>query len=232
MNLRWGQNLRTVEYVERELNLRNFSQRLTEKRVRFPILVIDDEEFTPIDFLRRHKYNITHIPDAPNIDVATSYPIVLCDIVGVGRSLSPNNHGAQLIAEIKKSFPEKIVIAYTGGATSPLLELSIQSADRYLKKDAPVEEWCQILDDAILELANPAAVWKKFRHRLLRAGASPYQLAVLEDAFATHVLAGRETYEPQLLGQAKRINLPPAAKSIVLNLIASAVFEFGKAMLH
>lgn len=231
MNFRWGNRLRTVDYVEKELNIKNFGERLDEKRVKFPILVIDDEEFTPIDFLRRRKYNITHVPDAPNVDVASSYPIILCDIVGVGRNLSPTNHGAQLISEIKKNYPEKFVIAYTGGASSSLLEQSIQAADRYLKKDADVEEWVQLLDEAILELGNPAAVWKKFRHRILAAGASPYQLALMEDAFSESVLAGRSVYEPALLRKAQKIGLPPAARSIVVHLIASAVFEFGRAML-
>lgn len=228
---RFGPFLRTVDHVERELNLRNFSQRISEKRSKFSILIIDDETFTPIEFLRRHGYNITHVEDAPIAAATQNYPIVLCDINGVGMSLSPSKQGAQLITEIKKNYPEKFVIAYTGQTSSALVEQSIQVADRYLKKDASVEEWCSILDDAILELANPAAVWRKFRHRLLDAGASPYQLAVLEDTFSSNVLKGRAIYEPALLRELNRIDLGPAARSIILNLIASAVFEFGKAML-
>jgi hypothetical protein len=231
MKFRWGNSLRTADYLERQLTLHNFSQRLLTRRAEFPILVIDDEPFSPIEFLRRHNFNITHMPDAPSIDTAARFSIVLCDILGVGKGLNPSRQGVQLISEIKKSYPEKIVVAYTGGGSSPLVEQAIQIADSYLKKDASLEEWLDCLDRSIKELANPADVWRKLRHRLLDAGATPYQLAQLEDTFVSHALEGRSVYEPALLSEAGRVDLKPAAREIMRHLIATAIFELGKAAL-
>lgn len=231
LRLRWGRFLKTVEDLERMLTLKNFGERLLAKRQEFPILVIDDEAFTPIEFLRRHNYNITYLTDAPSIDVAQRYSVILCDLLGVGQDLNPTRQGVQLISEIKKNYPEKVVIAYTGGGSSALVEQAIQIADHYLKKDASVEEWLQVLDDSIAELANPAEVWRKLRTRLLAAGATPYQLARLEDTFVNSVLQGKAVYEPALLAEADKVKLPPAARDIIRHIVAAAIFEIGKVLL-
>ena len=98
------------------------------------------------------------------------------------------------------------------------------AADHHLKKDANTEEWCDLLDMAISELSNPATVWKKSRHRLLDANVTPYELAVLEDTYVGNVLKGKEALEPKLLLQTQRLNLLPAARSIIRSIIASAIF--------
>jgi hypothetical protein len=105
------------------------------------------------------------------------------DLIGIGARLSPTLHGAHVIEEIKKIYPEKIVIAYTGGAKQDLLSKAIPASDYYLPKDANVEQWCDQLDSSIKLLGNPVTVWKALRHRLLDAGVTPYQLAELEDLF-------------------------------------------------
>jgi DNA-binding NarL/FixJ family response regulator len=105
--------------------------------------------------------------------------------------MNPSMQGAHLISEIKKNFPQKYVLAYTGGAQGAILERSIQIADDYLKKDVDIDDWCDHLDNAIEILANPAKIWRQVRHRLLDAGISPYQLAVLEDTFVRNALCGR-----------------------------------------
>jgi hypothetical protein len=83
---------------------------------------------------------------------------VLCDLIGVGMGLSSTMQGAHIVGETKKSFPEKIIVAYTGGGSAELLEPSIQAADYFLKKDANVEEWCEVLDKSIEDLVNPVTV--------------------------------------------------------------------------
>lgn len=231
MKFRWGPFLKTVDDLDRKLALREFNKRLLTKRQEFPILVIDDEPFTPIDFLRRHHYNITHLPDAASVDVVNRYSVVLCDILGVGKGLNPSRQGVQLISEIKKNFPEKVVIAYTGGGSSHLVEQAIQIADRYLKKDASVDEWLEALDSAILELANPADVWRKLRTRLLNVGTTPYQLAQLEDTFVSTVLEGHAVYEPAILAEADRVKLGPAARELLKHIIAATVVEIGKSLI-
>lgn len=131
-----------------------------DNRGRFPIVLIDDKEFTPINNLRRYNFNITQFNDLQSMDAVSRYPIVLSDLLGVGLSFGPRLQGAQVIKEIKKNYPDKYVIAYTGGGSSEISELAISFSDQYLKKDADIEEWCELLDEAIMQISNPAQVEK------------------------------------------------------------------------
>ena len=137
---RFGTFLRTVSDLDRDLRKKNFSSRIIDHRAHFPIVIIDDQEFTDLASLLRYNFNITHFSDLESIGTIARYHIVLCDLIGVGTSLSKRLQGAQIIREIKKSYPEKFVIAYTGGGYSEAFEHSISIADRYLKKDANIEE--------------------------------------------------------------------------------------------
>jgi hypothetical protein len=217
---RWGHRLLTTRYLDEQLSIVHFGQRIAENRERFRILVVDDKEFTPLSNLNRHNYWIQHVPDINSINVVAPFHIVLSDLTGVGIALNPNMQGAHLIAEIKKNYPEKVVIAYTGGGSSPLVERSIQVADHFLKKDADIEEWCEILDASINELANPSKVWQKIRHRLLNAGVSPYELALLEDTFVANVLSDQPIYEHELKQRLRGMRISADARAIVNSLIS------------
>ena len=219
---------RNVNELEDRLVLRSFSQRLIDNRSRFQIAVVDDESFGPLDVLRRHNFTIQHLRDVSSIDQLIRYHIVLCDLVGVGLELHPTLQGAQIISEVKKSYPEKVLVAYTGGGHKELIEKSLQFSDYYLPKDAGIEDWCRILDEAIRDLANPATVWRKFRHRLLDAGVTPYQLAQIEDRFVRKSLAGKEFSVQDMEKEADRLHIPNVAKSLIAHFIVHAVFEMAK----
>jgi DNA-binding NarL/FixJ family response regulator len=184
--------------------------------------------FSPMEYLRRHGYDVTHFRDIDSLDSLSRYAIILCDLVGVGSRLSPTQQGAHVIEEIKKHYPEKVVIAYTGGARPDLLGRGIPASDYYLPKDANVEQWCESLDNSIRLLGNPVTVWKKLRHRLLDAGVTPYQLAELEDTFVRKVLIGEEFTVPHLETESARLKIPPVAEAVLKHLIFSVTFEIIK----
>jgi len=75
------------------------------------VLIIDDEEFPPTDFLRNNNFRLTQKKDIDNVKDVSEYPIIMCDIRGVGKKLSTDYEGAYLIKEIKQSYPAKRVIA-------------------------------------------------------------------------------------------------------------------------
>jgi len=167
--------------------------------------------------------------DIESIDSLFRYHIILCDLNGVGLNLSPTLQGAHLIHEIKKSYPEKIVVAYTGGeGSSGMLEKSIQYSDYYLVKDANVEEWQQTLDNAISDLANPATVWKKLRHRLLDAGLTPYKLAVIEDIFVKNSESGKTLSLSDLEKESEKLKIPSEAKAILTHVVVDVGFEIAR----
>ncbi|WP_152426945.1 hypothetical protein [Paramagnetospirillum caucaseum] len=231
MNFQWPRftPFKTVNDIEKRFTYENFSKCLVDGRSQFKIVVIDDETFTPIENLRRNNYDIVHMPDIHSIDALSKFNIVLCDLNGVGVSLNPTLQGAHIIAEIKKSYPEKIVVAYTGGGfQQDMIERSIQASDYFLRKDANVEEWCERLDTAISDLANPAIVWKKLRHRLLDAGLTPYKLAVVEDLFVEKTLHGRPFSLSDLDTYASRFEINGTAKAILKKAVIDVGFEIAK----
>jgi hypothetical protein len=60
---------------------------------------------------------VTLLGDPSNVDAVVPHNIILCDVQGVGHSLDSKKQGAFLIREIKAHFPDKYVIAYTGGSS-------------------------------------------------------------------------------------------------------------------
>ena len=123
--------------------------------------------------------------------------------------------------------PEKYVVAYTGGSEIRLIQESITLADRYVQKDAQIEDWCEILDVAICEITNPILTWKKLRYKLLDSGIPPLDLAVLEDTYVRTYNSGYDKSKQSLEDRVGELQLPSDIRSIVLNLVASAIFKFA-----
>jgi hypothetical protein len=78
------------------------------------IAVIDDEPFHRLEQLRTHGFNITELGDIKAIDQVGSYPIVVCDIKGVGKAFGSPLEGAHVLSEIRKTYPDKYLITFSG----------------------------------------------------------------------------------------------------------------------
>jgi hypothetical protein len=159
---------KNLKDLAKKISMQNVNIGQHELRAKVEIAVIDDEHFQPLVNLNNHGFKLIHLPDIAGISLIADYQVVLCDLQGVGRFLNPTDQGAHVIREIKTQFPEKYVLAYTGGAAnSGITRLGNQFADSYIKKDADIATWQDKLDRAIEEVSNPVIVWKKFRTRLL-----------------------------------------------------------------
>lgn len=144
------------------------------------ILVIDDEEFPLLDDLKKHGFNIEYKKDVTTLKDVEPYPVILCDIHGVGKFLNSDNEGAYLVHLIKKDYPSKIVISYTADTTSPNAQKYLHLADNVVKKGTSIEDWATILTDAIENFTNPVNVWKKVQSELFRANVPTKEIAFLE----------------------------------------------------
>ena len=168
-----------IEVAEQALSIHFGPDKIHEIRKITPIAVIDDMDFYPMRNLTNNDFNCRHFRDIPNLDMVRDFPIVLVDLLGIGLELNPVSQGAHVIREIKSRFPDKYVIAYTGGADQQLLAPSVSAADQFTHKDTSIDDWCALLDEAIGVVKNPILMWKKLRHKLLDEGVTPLHLVCI-----------------------------------------------------
>ncbi len=193
-----------------------------EMRKRTRIAVIDDEVFPKLNTLTQHDYQIKEVGDLKDVSAIEAYPIILCDIKGVGTHFNSQYEGGHLIEEINKFYPNKVIIAYTGERFDPTYNRFFQIADRSIRKDAEDDEWVHVLDDSLKIVNDPCEQWKKTRKSLLELNISTINLVKIEDLYVQSILKQQD-----LMSNNRLINaLAGDAKSIILNLAASFLYSF------
>ncbi|HWD93533.1 MAG TPA: hypothetical protein VG938_14425 [Verrucomicrobiae bacterium] len=190
-------------------------------RSRVPIVVIDDKGFIYHDVLRNHGFAITLLPDITDIKAVESYPVVICDIRGIGKSFGSRFEGAHVIAEIKKHYPNKILIAYTGELFDASFNQYFALCDASVKKDTESERWVETLDNAIAAFLDPVAQWKKLRAYLIASDVPTMRLAKLEDHYVTAILAKQTPFQDEK----KLIDLPQDAKAVLIGIASNYAFK-------
>ena len=196
-----------------------------ERRSKIVVGVIDDSPFQYKQNLENTGYRVSFLGDPQSINAVQDSHIVLCDLQGVGLSLDPRKQGAFFIDEIRRNYPEKYVIAYTGGGLN--LNISrdaLRSADSFLRKDANIEEWRDKLDEIIVSLLDPAQVWQRQRLALVNRGVDTLSILQLADAFVRSI----RTKQPQSSSDFVRfINSKSTAgdvRAVLQSMVASGLY--------
>ena len=172
------------------LKLSDLPNTFHELRVLKPhiaIAVIDDEPFLKTDVLRNHGFNISELGDIKAIDQVMAYPIVICDIKGVGKSFGSSFEGAHLLAEIRKSYPDKYLITCSGLQHNVSYNESLNSADASVTKDMPTEYWTTVLEKGLKSVGYPNERWIRFRKNLTEKGVDAFEIFKLEQSFIKSV---------------------------------------------
>lgn len=156
---------------------------MLDLRKRVNILVIDDNDFFELDFLRHNGYQITHKKDIDSIKDVEPYEIIMCDIGGVGKKLGYELEGATIIKEIKASYPIKQIIAYSSNTYNADYNKYFSIADDVVTKDISIDDWMSILDNNIRISINPIFVWEKIRSYYLEHNVSTLTIAKIEDKY-------------------------------------------------
>jgi hypothetical protein len=197
-------------------------------REKVVIAIIDDQPFQPQTNLTNNNFRFKHFADlTDDLTLIKDHPIILCDIIGVGRSMNPFTQGAHLIKEIKNNYPDKYVIAYSGGSpNSNLTKTATELSDDFIKKDADVDTWLERLDVAITNVTDPIIVWRRFRDFMNeKHDLSAHQLAKLENAFVKTCMKGSVEDPGELLKkETSKMGDNAAAKSVE-KFINSPIFD-------
>jgi DNA-binding NtrC family response regulator len=177
--------------------------------------------------LKNSGFLIETLSDIQRIPDVEKYQIILCDVNNVGSALSENTQGAYVIEEIKSTYPDKVVIAYTAGSTSAkLVSRARKAADRYIKKDATIEAWRDLLDEEVKSLCNPIDVWKKTRIRLLAAGIELQDLMKLEQALLENLGKGKDSVRSAIQHEVKTADAS-SWKGEVSQFLVSKAFDLA-----
>jgi hypothetical protein len=83
------------------------------------VLFVDDEDFSKkITVIRDAGWNVNQIKDISNFnsEEIKNADIIFMDYVGVGKTLTPTEGGIGLVKSLKKRYPEKFIIFYSGYA--------------------------------------------------------------------------------------------------------------------
>jgi CheY-like chemotaxis protein len=217
---------KSISDLERNRGVMSKLRPPAELRREIKIAVVDDQPFAPEHNLKNNQFQIETFRDVQSVAQLAEFPIVLCDLQGVGVQLAADLQGAYLIEEIKSNYPEKAVIAFTGGsASSNISRRAAKAADGYLKKDASIDEWRDLLDKHIRNLSNPIYIWQRLRLRLVSEGIAPIDLLRLEDAYVSTVNKGAGATRASIEAVSRTSSLDPAVRKEITGFLASKAFD-------
>ncbi|WP_296275370.1 response regulator [Pseudomonas sp. UBA7530] len=193
---------------------------ILELKAKFQVLVIDDNPPIMVDTLRRSGFVIRDLRDIETIETAEPYPIVACDIGGIGRTFRPNSNsgGFYVLKEIRKHYPDKFLIQYS--TQNQYIDGSLTAADVIFPKDTSIDLWQDKLEGALKELGNPRLRWMKLRNRLSAEGVDGYDIFKLEQAYIKGILDGK----PDRIATDKAAGaLSPEIKSLIVKFAATTI---------
>lgn len=185
------------------------------------ILVVDDQPFVLKEILAGHGFSITCTQDIQSTSLAASYPIVICDIKGVGAHLGGKHEGAHLFREIRRAYPEKYIIAFTGYRYDPTYNEYFKYADISLKKDTDSEAWVGVLDHAVGVMADPTKRWLRLRQYLLEhANMEIWDVLMLEQGFISSI---QHRNKSKIIDSLVGLHVSPQTSELI-KAFATAVF--------
>ena len=219
----WKRTRKTYRLSDVDKNIHS----LADLKNKYVVLIIDDEQFDIIDVLRSNGFRVDHWRDIESVDAAAKYPIVACDISGIGKKLSPGSPsgGIHVLRELKKHYPDKYLIQYS--TKNPGLDRKLTSADIIYPKDNPVDAWQEDIERSLAQLGNPKSRWLRIRRRLSDEGVDALEIYNLEQAFIKEVLGSEFGMEKV----AKESSLTPELKTMVVTFVTTVVSEAFKASL-
>lgn len=192
-------------------------------RQRIPILFIDDEGFVYKEHLRNEKYLISCITQIEDWGAAAEYPIVICDIKGVGTNFDEKEEGLNVIRQLKKKYPFKHYAVYSG-ANYHIEALMDLEGVSLIKKDPEIEDWRAYLDEFIRRATDPKENWKIIRDFLLQKDVPLLDVVLLESNFVD-IYNNR----PQEMGHfpepKKFPSITQDIRSIIQSMIAGALLK-------
>ncbi len=193
----------------------------TIDRNKFKILCIDDQGFQYEHLLKNHDFNLKVVSDIEDINAVEAYDLIVCDIIGVGKAFGSKFEGGHIISEIKKRYPFKKVIAFSGSQFNPEFNKYFTLSDKSLNKDTELETWVDVLDTLIQDLAYPERVWQSTKKYLNNNNLDAFTIAQIEQEFIKAIVNKDKINFSNFISE---INVNSDVRAILQSLTASSIF--------
>ena len=204
-----------------------FKSSTQELKAREKILLIDDRPFTKFQSLINNGFKLTKLDDVRSIEQVEPYAVIACDVEGVGSNFGSEFQGAHVISEIRKSYPDKYLIAFTAASHTALYSEMLKSADLRTAKDADINSWIGYLETALQTIGDPRLRWFRMRSFLLSFGYDTFTVLKLEQAYIKSVTNRDASH---LRSEKLLKSLPDGLAPIIIKFTATAVVEIIKAI--
>ncbi|TKG07902.1 response regulator [Vibrio lentus] len=202
--------------------LDNLNRDAEFKRNAVDILCIDDQGLQYEEIIRHHGFNIRVLKDIEDIRSVADYPVVICDIKGIGKAFNSPFEGGHIIQEIKKHYPSKVVIAFSGHQFDAKYNKYFKMSDYVLSKDIDSDQWVDILDETVRKITSPTEQWKRIRQYLVDNNVSTKVIFQLEQEYISAVL----DKDASKFGKTKTLNLlSQDVRGVIQGFVASLVFK-------
>ncbi|HHH7863339.1 TPA: hypothetical protein ACP2QN_000778 [Escherichia coli] len=187
-----------------------------------PIVCIDDQGMQYDQILINHGFNLKVLSDITDIRAVSDYPIVICDIKGIGKSFGSKFEGGHIIEEIHKNYPEKILISFSGNQFDARYNKFFKLCDYVLTKDIDSDQWVSVLDETIKKVTTPIAQWKRMRAFLYEKNVSTRKVFELEQEFITAII----TKDKNKFATNKTLeNLSQDTRNVLTGFLSSLLFK-------
>jgi hypothetical protein len=186
------------------------------------ILCIDDKGLEYENIIRNHNFNIRVLNDIEDLKAVSDYPVIICDIKGIGNKFGSKYEGGHIIEEIKSRYPEKVVIAYTGQQFDATYNRFFSMADFTLTKDIDSDVWVSILDETIKKVVSPIEQWKRMRAFLIERDVPLETVFLLEQEFIDAVLSKDKS---KFAKGSTLKNVAADIRAVIQSFVASILFK-------
>lgn len=182
--------------------------------------VIDDEGFEK-ESMEKLKFPEIRVMDKfHDMNDFVHYNVILCDIKGVGHDLDSKLQGVELARQIKKIYPEKIVLQYSGQSVhdyDPYFYKNM-NIDGFIDKNLSTTKLAEELDKHCSMLWDPYDSWKYIEKNLRNLGIYNKNIAYFEHLYVKS-LENKKNYVDKHKDTENLSNI----KSISLGLLKLAI---------
>lgn len=139
---------------------------IVDLRRKVKILMVDDEEYAIFKLLNTRGYRMYYKSDINYVEEVEPFDIVILDIKGVAQEYGSTYEGFGFAIEVKKLYPNKIVLCYSGTSDNNI-NSQLDKIDGYISKDTDIDQWTSRLDSLIRKYSSVDYHWDIINRKLI-----------------------------------------------------------------